>query len=72
MAISVNWYDIDTVLLNMVGTLLDLAFDHYFWLTLVPESLSQQRNIPLYAASQLIMVKYQAVQHTLNWYCLDY
>lgn len=72
MGININWHTIDTVLLDMDGTLLDLAFDSYFWLTLVPESVSQQRNISLEEASQLIMAKYQAVQHTLNWYCLDY
>lgn len=72
MEININWRNIDTVLLDMDGTLLDLAFDSYFWLTLVPESVSQQRSISLEEASQLIMAKYQAVQHTLNWYCLDY
>lgn len=72
MELDINWHSIDTVLLDMDGTLLDLAFDSYFWLTLVPTRLSQQRGIPLEEASQLIMAKYQAVQHTLNWYCLDY
>ncbi|MFD1800799.1 GMP/IMP nucleotidase [Mixta tenebrionis] len=72
MKLEINWRDIDTVLLDMDGTLLDLAFDNYFWLTLVPHRLSQQRNIPLAEAQRFIMAKYQAVQHTLNWYCLDY
>lgn len=37
----VNWHNIDTVILDMDGTLLDLAFDSYFWLQLVPQSLSE-------------------------------
>ena len=72
MHVDIDWQHIDTVLLDMDGTLLDLAFDNYFWLHLVPETLSQQRGIPLADAHALIRQKYHAVQHTLNWYCLDY
>ncbi|MEJ2034453.1 MAG: hypothetical protein P8Y63_15790, partial [Deltaproteobacteria bacterium] len=34
----VNWGVIDTVLLDMDGTLLDKHFDDYFWLRFVPEN----------------------------------
>ncbi|MCL2892405.1 GMP/IMP nucleotidase [Brenneria tiliae] len=67
-----NWHEIDTVLLDMDGTLLDLAFDNYFWLQLVPQSLSDKRGISLEQAQRLIAAEYRAVQHTLNWYCFDY
>ncbi|MBE5253142.1 GMP/IMP nucleotidase [Mixta mediterraneensis] len=67
-----DWSGIDTVLLDMDGTLLDLAFDRHFWLEHVPETLSLQRGITLVQAEQIIAEKYQAVAHTLNWYCLDY
>lgn len=72
MHIDIAWQDVDTVLLDMDGTLLDLAFDSHFWQKLVPETVSEQRNIPLDEANQLIAREYHAVQHTLNWYCLDY
>ena len=67
-----NWQEIDTVLLDMDGTLLDLAFDSHFWLKLVPETLSQRSGIPLEQAHKIIHDEYNAVQHTLNWYCFDY
>lgn len=72
MHIDIAWQDVDTVLLDMDGTLLDLAFDSHFWQKLVPETVSEQRNIPLDEANQLIAREYHAVQHTLNWYCLDF
>ncbi len=69
---KIDWRDVDTVLLDMDGTLLDLAFDRYFWLSLVPQALSQTRGISIDEANALINQEYQAVQHTLTWYCLDY
>lgn len=67
-----NWQEIETVLLDMDGTLLDLEFDSYFWLNLVPQTLSERRGITLDEAKKLIRHEYNAVQHTLNWYCFDY
>ncbi|WP_435955630.1 GMP/IMP nucleotidase [Dryocola sp. BD626] len=72
MHIDIAWQDVDTVLLDMDGTLLDLAFDTHFWQKLVPQTLSHERGIPLEEAHRLIGAEYHAVQHTLNWYCLDY
>ncbi|MBJ7222976.1 MULTISPECIES: GMP/IMP nucleotidase [unclassified Brenneria] len=72
MSPPINWQEIDTVILDMDGTLLDLAFDSYFWLQLVPQSLSEKRGISLEQAQQFIATEYQAVQNTLNWYSFDY
>lgn len=67
-----DWRNIDTVLLDMDGTLLDLEFDSHFWLQRVPQALSAQRDISFDQARQIIDAEYTAVQHTMNWYCFDY
>ncbi len=69
---NIAWRDVDTVLLDMDGTLLDLAFDRVFWQQIVPDELSRQRQISRPEAVALLQAAYQEKQHTLNWYCLDY
>ena len=72
MLTDIAWHDVDTLLLDMDGTLLDLAFDSHFWQQAVPEALSIQRKISLPDAQRLIDNEYHSVKQTLNWYCLDY
>ncbi len=72
MQINIAWQEVDTVLLDMDGTLLDLAFDNYFWQKLVPETWGAARGLNLQEAKAAMHQEYHAVQHTLNWYCLDY
>ncbi|WP_341502778.1 GMP/IMP nucleotidase [Gallaecimonas sp. GXIMD4217] len=67
-----NWSEIDTVLLDMDGTLLDLHFDNHFWLDRVPALLAEKDGIGLEQARARIEVEYDAVFGTLNWYCYDY
>jgi putative hydrolase of the HAD superfamily len=64
--------DYDTILLDMDGTILDLAFDNYFWHELVPRCLARRREISTDAARGVVMAAYEARQGTLDWYCLDY
>ena len=42
--ISLNWENIDTVLLDMDGTLLDLHFDNFFWLHHLPKRYAEENN----------------------------
>jgi Predicted hydrolase (HAD superfamily) len=72
MHFDIAWQDVDTVLLDMDGTLLDLAFDNYFWQTLVPETYGSQKGLTPQQARDALRQEYHDVQHTLNWYCLDY
>jgi GMP/IMP 5'-nucleotidase len=68
----INWNDIDTVLLDMDGTLLDRHFDDHFWLEHVPKSYSAKNGIPLKEAKELLYRLFRSQENTLNWTDLDY
>ena len=67
-----NWSNIETVLLDMDGTLLDLHFDNHFWLEHTPKALAKKHNIPLEQAKAELKQQNDAVAGQLEWYCLDY
>ncbi|MEO5340880.1 MAG: GMP/IMP nucleotidase [Magnetococcus sp. MYC-9] len=69
---ALPWSTIQTVLLDMDGTLLDLHFDNTFFRETVPRALAQQRAIPLAEARCLLQETYRAVEGTLAWYDLDH
>ncbi|HJN96670.1 MAG: hypothetical protein CMQ15_03675 [Gammaproteobacteria bacterium] len=66
------WSTIDTIMFDMDGTLLDLHFDNYFWLNLVPTMYSRAHGVSEENAREIIRGKYAEVHGTLNWYCIDY
>lgn len=67
-----DWADIDTVLLDMDGTLLDLHFDNYFWLEHLPIRWSEISGISVAEAKTQLQAEYAVLQGKLEWYCLDY
>ena len=66
------WETIDTVLLDMDGTLLDKHFDDYFWEQYVPEHYSLLHDIPVEEARAQLRARYHAVRDTLDWSDLNY
>jgi putative hydrolase of the HAD superfamily len=66
------WREADTVLLDMDGTLLDLAFDNWFWHEAVPRCVARTRGEPAEAVRAEILGHYARKRGTLDWYCLDY
>ena len=68
----VSWGGVDTVLVDMDGTLLDLAFDNYFWLELVPLHYAQARGMSAQDAREELRARYQAIEGSLAWYCIDH
>jgi putative hydrolase of the HAD superfamily len=67
-----RWDEIDTVLLDMDGTLLDLRFDNYFWLEILPERYARRHELSLEAARATLAPRFVAKQGTLDWYCIDF
>jgi HAD superfamily hydrolase (TIGR01509 family) len=72
MTSLVPWNEIETVLLDMDGTLLDLHFDNHFWLEHMPRRFAELRNISLDKARDELYARYRQVEGTMDWYCLDY
>lgn len=64
--------DVDTVLLDMDGTLLDLHFDNHFWLEHLPKRWAEQTSITEQQARAELKAAYDVLQGKLEWYCLDY
>ncbi len=67
-----QWDRIDTVLLDLDGTLLDLAFDNRFWLDRVPAAYAAARGLSLDEARAALSPMFRARQGTLDWYCIDF
>jgi putative hydrolase of the HAD superfamily len=69
---GVDWATIDTVLLDMDGTLLDRHFDDYFWHEYVPRAYAEKNNVSVKQASKELKARYQSREGTLEWTDLDF
>ena len=68
----IPWSEVDTVLLDMDGTLLDKHFDDYFWEHFVPEIYARENGIEEREARKKLLDTYRAKEGTLDWTDLDY
>ncbi len=68
----IDWNHIDTVLLDMDGTLLDRHFDDHFWLEHVPKRYAAKNGISLGTAKESLYALFRSQERTLNWTDLDY
>lgn len=62
----------ETLMLDMDGTVLDLAFDNYIWHQLVPERYAHTSGMSFEAACDQLFAQFRALQGNLEWYCLDH
>ncbi|MHA7835059.1 MAG: GMP/IMP nucleotidase [Algiphilus sp.] len=72
MSLRLPWPDIDDVLLDMDGTLLDLAFDNHFWQRLLPQRYAQRHGMTEDAAREALAPHFERTLGTLDWYCIDF
>ena len=67
----IDWQQIDTVFLDMDGTLLDLNFDNHFWLKHVPLRYSERYQLPLAEAQAEIERRTKSVDRLVLPRLLD-
>lgn len=64
--------DCETLMLDMDGTLLDLAYDNYMWLEHIPAAFAQQNEIELEDARSHLRETLSRLEGKLDWYDLDH
>ena len=67
-----DWTQIDSILLDLDGTLLDLNFDLHFWLEYLPQVYSEKNNISRQQAQDILLPMLNTEKGKLNWYCIDF
>ena len=68
----VDWTRVDTALLDMDGTLLDLRYDNAFWFDALPERLAARDGLTVQTARTQVENHARALLGTLKFYCLDH
>ena len=66
------WREIDTVLLDLDGTLLDLHFDNHFWREHVPLRYAERHGLAPRQAREKLVPLFRSKEGTMQWYCVDY
>jgi putative hydrolase of the HAD superfamily len=72
MNLDLDWKNIDSVFLDMDGTLLDLHYDNHFWQEFLPQRYAEIHDLGNEEALDILVPKFKAHEGTLNWYCLDF
>jgi 5'-nucleotidase len=67
-----EWPAIDTVLLDMDGTLLDLGYDKRFWEDRLPRRFAESRGVTVEEAHRLMRPIFDSTAGTLDWYCIEH
>jgi putative hydrolase of the HAD superfamily len=63
---------IETLLLDLDGTLLDLAYDNQFWFETIPQAYAGSHGLTVPQAREALAPRFRACEGTLPWYCIDH
>ena len=64
--------DCDTLMLDMDGTLLDLAYDNYMWMEHIPAEYARVNEMEEDEARTMLATRFKKLEGQLQWYCLDH
>lgn len=67
-----DWNQVDTVLVDLDGTLLDLGFDDRFWRGRIPRAYAAHHGIDADEAWRRLALLFEGTRGTLEWYCVEY
>jgi HAD superfamily hydrolase (TIGR01509 family) len=67
-----DWRRIDTVCLDMDGTVLDHRFDNRLWLEELPRRWGERQGIDPVTAMGLLKQRFDSTRGTLEFYCVDH
>tara|TARA_B100000927_G_C16369487_1_gene430835 strand:- start:122 stop:796 length:675 start_codon:yes stop_codon:yes gene_type:complete len=67
-----DWQNIDTVLLDIDGTLLDLHYDNFVWDKVVPEAYAQFKQLPYPEAKEQLFAEMRQVHGSIEFYSFDF
>lgn len=64
--------DCETLMLDMDGTLLDLAYDNFMWLEHIPATYARENAMSEDEARSRLRETFLRLEGKLDWYCLDH
>ncbi len=67
-----DWSRVESVCLDMDGTVLDLDFDNHFWLEVLPRRWGERHGFDFETSRALLEPRFRARRGTLEWYCVDH
>ena len=68
----IDFDSLETIMLDMDGTVLDLHFDNEFWLNHLPQKYALKEGISFLESKTILQKKMKAKEGTLDWYSTDF